>query len=405
MSSTSIDNKKILKNRHAYYQILRNSTNDNQEKLDLESNKKRYENFTIENGEMKVPNNSLVILEDILKFIDSNKNSSIEQDEFVRYYKSILPKANDELINNTWNKLSGIDKANLTEIENGDSGISNSTIKRLKNASVAITQNPYPSYTNDINNNNFIDNNEFVPRDLTHASGVVTRVVKNVDGKDFVYILTAEHVPINPLTRVVFANGLIGKPELLPNSPELKRADIAIIRVSYPTSSKTEELEALTISDKPLQSKDHIIKAGYPRELMEPVCKASSKCLPSSLDIFKQNNAAVIVPDFGEGSLFSSPILIVDENVIQSLSDEEDSFKRKFKTEFFRTEKMPAISGDSGGPIISKEDLNLIGLVSSGNSYDLNTNVKSPNLVYYKKEIESIIQWDLLKLRRWISEN
>jgi hypothetical protein len=402
MSSTSIDTEKILKNRHAYYQILRNSTNDNQEKLDLESNKKRYEDSTIKNGEMEFPNNSLVILEDILKFIDSNKNSSIEQDEFVRYYKSIIPRASNELINNTWNKLSEIDKVNLTE--EGDSGMSNSTIKRLKSASVAITRNPYPSYTKDINNNNLIDNNEFIQRDLTSASGVVTRIVKNLDGKDFIYILTAKHVSIGSLTRVVLANGLIVKPELLPSPLELKRADIAIIRVSYPTSSKTEELEALTISDKPLQCKDHIVKAGYPRQLMEPVCKTSSKCLPSSLDIFKQNNAAVIIPDFGEGSLFSSPILIVDENVIQSLSDEEDpSNKRKFKTELFRTEKMPAISGDSGGPIISKEDLNLIGLVSGGKSYDLNTNVRSPNLVYYKKEIESIIEWDLLKLRRGIS--
>ena len=60
---------------------------------------------------------------------------------------------------------------------------------------------------------------------------------------------------------------------------------------------------------------------------------------------------------------------------------------------------MAATRGDSGGPIISK-NIQLVGLVTRGNTLDLNSNVSMPVLSYHRNKISKMIDDDISDLRK-----
>ncbi|MBU6197581.1 MAG: trypsin-like serine protease [Cyanobacteria bacterium REEB446] len=254
-----------------------------------------------------------------------------------------------------------------------------------------------------------IDEEGIVNRSAISASGVIHKIFKNVDGKDIIYILTAAHVHDVGRGSVVLPNGIVAKPESISEPENFNKTDIQVLRIAIPSDNKkNSELLALDIDEQNLKKQDPLLKAGFSRFGMQPVCGEleSSSCLPKSLQTIKKAQALTVPAKFGDGSLFNSPLLVIDgTNVMElpSVKSPDATFscnKEKLKKiPYFVTEKMAATPGDSGGPIISK-NIQLVGLVSQGNTLDLNSNVSMPLLSYHRNEIRKIIDDDILDFRK-----
>ncbi len=252
-----------------------------------------------------------------------------------------------------------------------------------------------------------IDEEGIVNRSATSASGVIHKIFKNVDGKDMIYILTAAHVDVGRRSSVVLPNGIVAKPESISEPEDFNKTDIQVLRIAIPSDNrKNSELVALDIDKHDLKKQDPLLKAGFSRLGMQPVCGELGPCLPSSLKTIKKAQALTVPAKFGDGSLFNSPLLVIDgTNVMKlpSVKSPDAIFsgnKEKLKKmPYLLTEKMAATPGDSGGPIISK-NIQLVGLVSQGNTLDLNSNVSMPALSYHRNKISKIIDDDILDLRK-----
>lgn len=410
MASVKISN--ILNNREEYFSILRSSTNDPQAQLDLESNKHRSQvsSFNLKN---------------VLRSIDLNSNNQIENDEFEKYYKSIVRDGKQNSVNEAWSKLLELNHSQVFQLEDKPHkniyeifienlkkssneiyksilkqreksyDVPNIPVESLKRSTVAISRSPQ-----------VIDEEGFVNRSAISASGVIHKIFKNVDGKDIIYILTAAHVDDVGRGSVVLPNGVVAKPESLSSFDDFK-ADIQVLRIAIPSDdTKNSELVALDIDEHNLKKQDPLLKAGFPRLGMQPVCQKLGPCLPSSLKTIKKAQALAVPAKFGDGSLFNSPLLVVDGTNVLGIGSVESPgaiFSRdKEKSEkipYLATEKMAATQGDSGGPIISKHN-KLVGLVSWGPTLDLNTYVSAPALSYHRNKISKIIDDDILDLRK-----
>lgn len=413
MASVKISN--ILNNREEYFSILRSSTNDPQAQLDLESNKHRSQvsSFNLKN---------------VLRSIDLNSNNQIENDEFEKYYKSIVRDGKQNSVNEVWSKLLELNHSQVFQLEDKppkniyeifienlkkfsneiyksilkqhekNYDVPNIPVERLKRSTVAISRSPQ-----------VIDEEGIVNRSAISASGVIHKIFKNVDGKDIIYILTAAHVHDVGRGSVVLPNGIVAKPESISEPENFNKTDIQVLRIAIPSDNKkNSELLALDIDEQNLKKQDPLLKAGFSRFGMQPVCGEleSSSCLPKSLQTIKKAQALAVPAKFGDGSLFNSPLLVVDGTNVLGIGSVESPgaiFSRdKEKSEkipYLATEKMAATQGDSGGPIISKHN-KLVGLVSWGPTLDLNTYVSAPALSYHRNKISKIIDDDILDFRK-----
>jgi hypothetical protein len=411
MASVKISN--ILNNREEYFAILRSLTNDPQAQLDLESNKHRSQvsSFNLKN---------------VLRSIDLNSNNQIEKDEFEKYYKSIVRDGKQNSVNEAWSKLLELNHSQVFQLEDKphkniyeifienlkkssneiyksilkqrekNYDVPNIPVESLKRSTVAISRSPQ-----------VIDEEGIVNRSATSASGVIHKIFKNVDGKDMIYILTAAHVDVGRRSSVVLPNGIVAKPESISEPEDFNKTDIQVLRIAIPSDNrKNSELVALDIDKHDLKKQDPLLKAGFSRLGMQPVCGELGPCLPSSLKTIKKAQALTVPAKFGDGSLFNSPLLVIDgTNVMKlpSVKSPDAIFsgnKEKLKKmPYLLTGKMAATPGDSGGPIISK-NIQLVGLVSQGNTLDLNSNVSMPVLSYHRNEIRKIIDNDISDLRK-----
>jgi hypothetical protein len=93
---------------------------------------------------------------------------------------------------------------------------------------------------------------------------------------------------------------------------------------------------ALDIDRHDLKKQDPLLKAGFSRWGMEPVCpELESSCLPKSLKTIEKAQALAVTAKFGDGSLFNSPLLVIDGTNVESVdsldeitSDDKEELKK-----------------------------------------------------------------------------
>ena len=137
-----------------------------------------------------------------------------------------------------------------------------------------------------------IDEEGIVNRSTTSASGVIHKIFKNVGGKDIIYILTVDHARVGRGS-VVLPNGVVAKPESISVSEDFDKGDLQVLRIAIPSDNrKNSELVVLDIDRHDLKKQDPLLKAGFSRWGMEPVCpELESSYLPKSLKTIEKTQA------------------------------------------------------------------------------------------------------------------